>query len=309
MCNSQLGMRNSSCCCLCFPAFGNAAVNHTTTLFVNHGESAKIRCNYSRTDDTEIMTVALKALNHTCMCSYIHLNSWKKQSCKDHIRFIWNPEAEEISFELLNLHIKDTGKYTCIVRRTAKPPERRQKYLDVYNRHRLPFTTVTIYKVGKCMISEGFYPSALEQLWMRNGEFQNASLTYSINKTNPDGSFTLHSYLNISDCVNYSCWVNHSSLSQPTILHMSPDCYGSRGITYFFYLKYIITLNTIVHYSHVHPGRAHHRSPVRVNVTPEPDLQSHLQYDIYSLLGDHHPVHCIPVGVHSSPQRTPNVLH
>lgn len=123
MCNSQLGMRNSSCCCLCFPAFGNAAVNHTTTLFVNHGESAKIRCNYRWTDDTEIMTVALKALNHTCMCSYIHLNSWKKQSCKDHIRFIWNPEAEEISFELLNLHIKDTGKYTCIVRRNAKPPE------------------------------------------------------------------------------------------------------------------------------------------------------------------------------------------
>uniref|UniRef100_A0A8C1I6S4 Ig-like domain-containing protein n=1 Tax=Cyprinus carpio TaxID=7962 RepID=A0A8C1I6S4_CYPCA len=77
--------------------------------------------------------------------------------------------------------------------------------------------------------SEGFYPSALEQLWMRNGEFQNASLTYSINKTNPDGSFTLHSYLNISDCATYSCWVNHSSLSQPTILHMSPtDCYENR---------------------------------------------------------------------------------
>uniref|UniRef100_A0A672L0K1 Ig-like domain-containing protein n=1 Tax=Sinocyclocheilus grahami TaxID=75366 RepID=A0A672L0K1_SINGR len=138
--------------------------------------------------------------------------------------------------------------------------------------------------------SEGFYPSALEQLWMRNGEFQNASLTHSINKTNPDGSFTLHSYLNISDCVNYSCWVNHSSLSQPTILHMSPDCYGNRA------------LNTIVHYSHVHPGRAHHRSHERVNVTPEPDLQSHLQYDIYSLLGDHHPVPCSPVRVRSSPQ-------
>ncbi len=83
--------------------------------------------------------------------------------------------------------------------------------------------------------SEGFYPSALEQLWMRNGEFQNASLTYSNNKTNPDGSFTLHSYLNVSDCINYSCWVNHSSLSQPTILHMSPDCYGNRSITYFLF--------------------------------------------------------------------------
>ncbi len=89
--------------------------------------------------------------------------------------------------------------------------------------------------------SEGFYPSALEQLWMRNGEFQNTSLTYSNNKTNPDGSFTLHSYLNVSDCLNYSCWVNHSSLTQPTILHMSHDCYGNRSITYF----YIIALNTM----------------------------------------------------------------
>lgn len=83
--------------------------------------------------------------------------------------------------------------------------------------------------------SEGFYPSSLEQLWMRNGEFQNASLTYSNNKTNPDGSFTLHSYLNVSDCINHSCWVNHSSLSQPTILHVPPDCYGNRGITYFLF--------------------------------------------------------------------------
>ncbi len=123
MCTTQFAMRSSSCCCICFPAFGRAAVNHTTTLFVNHGESAKIRCNYSRTDDTEIMTVDLKTLNHTHMCSYIHLTSWQKQSCKDHIRFRWISEAEEISFELLNLRIKDTGTYTCTVRRTAKPPQ------------------------------------------------------------------------------------------------------------------------------------------------------------------------------------------
>lgn len=101
-------MKSSSCCCICFPAFGHAAVNHTTTLFVNHGDSGKIRCDYSRTNDTEIMTVDLKTLNHKHMCSYIHLTSWQKQSCKDHIRFIWISEVEEISFELLNLRIKDT---------------------------------------------------------------------------------------------------------------------------------------------------------------------------------------------------------
>ncbi|XP_016348920.1 HLA class I histocompatibility antigen, Cw-17 alpha chain-like isoform X2 [Sinocyclocheilus anshuiensis] len=152
--------------------------------------------------------------------------------------------------------------------------------------------------------SEGFYPSALEQLWMRNGEFQNASLTHSTTKTNPDGSFTLHSYLNISDCVTYSCWVNHSSLSQPIILHMSPDCYGNRDNVWIALVTSVLLILTILIITAVceHSRRAHHRSHVRVNVTPEPDLQSHLQYDIYSLLGDHRPVPCSPVRVRSSPQ-------
>lgn len=107
---------------LCFSAFGNAAVNHTTTVFVSHGHSAKMSCSYKRTNDTEIMTVKLQTLNHT-LCSYLRVDSWKKQYCKDHIRFIWINKTMEISFELLNLRIQDAGTYTCTVKRIAKPPE------------------------------------------------------------------------------------------------------------------------------------------------------------------------------------------
>jgi len=50
------------------------------------------------------------------------MDSWKRQDCEDHIRFIWIKEME-LSFELLNLQNQDTGTYTCTVRRIAKPPE------------------------------------------------------------------------------------------------------------------------------------------------------------------------------------------
>jgi len=51
------------------------------------------------------------------------MDSWKRQDCEDHIRFIWIKETMELSFELLNLQNQDTDTYTCTVRRIAKPPE------------------------------------------------------------------------------------------------------------------------------------------------------------------------------------------
>uniref|UniRef100_A0A9J8BFT0 Ig-like domain-containing protein n=1 Tax=Cyprinus carpio carpio TaxID=630221 RepID=A0A9J8BFT0_CYPCA len=216
-----------------------------------------ISCNYKPSTDINGLTVELQTDNKLCSVAKLN-NSWINHPCRNHCRFIWIPETVQMSFEISNLQINDTGMYKCVVTRTIPPPSMllREERTFVQVFVHIWYNTPPVVSVSHVRAlggfhtilcsSEGFYPSALEQLWMRNGEFQNASLTYSINKTNPDGTFTLHSYLNISDCVNYSCWVNHSSLSQPTILHMSPDCYGSRGITYFFYLKYIITLNTIV---------------------------------------------------------------
>lgn len=269
---------------------GHALFNSTSVQTVHRGTSVNISCNYKPSTDINGLTVELQTDNKLCSVAKLN-NSWINHPCRNHCRFIWIPETVQMSFEISNLQINDTGMYKCVVTRTIPPPSvllrEERTFVQVFGKNSLwqviwvhiwyNSVSFTVFALDKwalyhnCLVfhiappvvsvshvralggfptilcsSEGFYPSALEQLWMRNGEFQNASLTYSIDKTNPDGSFTLHSYLNISDCVNYSCWVNHSSLSQPTILHMSPDCYGSRGITYFFYLKYIITLNTIV---------------------------------------------------------------
>ncbi|KAI4885540.1 hypothetical protein NFI96_022481 [Prochilodus magdalenae] len=96
--------------------------------------------------------------------------------------------------------------------------------------------------------SEGFYPAALEQVWIRHGEFityLNSSLTnreylnYSkvqLNSSiNTDGSHSLTSYLHLSpttEQVLYSCWVNHSSLSQPITVNISStECYETEEQT------------------------------------------------------------------------------
>ncbi|KAK9968357.1 hypothetical protein ABG768_002687 [Culter alburnus] len=291
-------------------AFGNVAVNHTTTLFVSHGQSAKISCNYKRANDTQIMRVQLETLNHT-LCSYLHVDSWIKQDCKDHIRFIWINKTMEISFELLNLKIQDTSTYTCTVKRIAKPPEEDLGIERVQVIVR-PLMSLSCVKRpdGSPMIlcSVGFYHNSLEQLWIRDGDVLNSS--YSNKSFN--GSFNQKSYLilppqTFADTI-YSCWVNHSSLNKPLVANLSSSvCYERGGVTVnvVFIVSSMLAVFLIIAVmcKRYRGARRRSMSPVRVGFTPEPVLHAHLQTEIvYSTLGNHHPVPCSPVGVRSSPQ-------
>ncbi|XP_050977504.1 tapasin-related protein [Labeo rohita] len=291
-------------------AFDDVAANRATAFFVDHGQSAKIRCNYNQTNDMEIITVVLQTLNHT-LC-YVRLSSRKtnQQNCKDHIKFIWIPKTEEISFDLLNLQIKDTGTYTCTVRRIAKPP---QMDLGVERVQVIvrPILSLSCVKRpdGSPMIlcSVDFYPDSLEQLWITDGDVLNSS--YS-NKSF-DGSFKQQSYLilppqTLNDTI-YSCWVNHSSLNKPLVANLSSFvCYENGGIAVtvtvvFVMLTVVLTifLITPVICRHYRRGRQQSVSPVGVCVTPEPVLHEHLLTEIlYSTLGDHHPVPCSPAHAH-----------
>lgn len=98
---------------------GHSEFNGTSVQTVHRGKSVNISCKYKPSSDIECFTVELKTNNQ--LCSFrISNNSWINQSCKDHIRFI--PKTEEMSFEVSNLQINNTGTYKCVVTRTIPPP-------------------------------------------------------------------------------------------------------------------------------------------------------------------------------------------
>uniref|UniRef100_A0AAY5EEE6 Ig-like domain-containing protein n=1 Tax=Electrophorus electricus TaxID=8005 RepID=A0AAY5EEE6_ELEEL len=155
-------------------------------------------------------------------------------------------------------------------------------------------------------IAEGFYPAALEQAWIRDGEYityLNTSHTltnrqylntsdihwnYSINA---DGSYRLMSYLQLpSHTPEHSvyCSVNHMSLSQPVTVNISSiACFEGdvwwRGKK--FQLQFSLLLYAFAGWSCSRSSRGD--LPPHVPTSP-----SQMQIELYSTLGNHQPVPC-----------------
>ncbi|XP_072514292.1 uncharacterized protein [Salminus brasiliensis] len=217
----------------------------TATYIVHQGKTTTINCDYNKTIEREVLRVILS--RERSLCSYIYqYKSWNIQSCKDNIRLIWIPETEEISYELLNLQIYDSGVYKCAVERHVAPPVKclglKKTFIHVIAR---PAVSVSCVKGPDGVptvlcTSEGFYPAAVEQAWIRDGDFitylntshtdtqtqhLNTSAVHWNSSINTDGSHSLSSYLQLlthtTRQVMFSCWVNHSSLNQPIAVNMS----------------------------------------------------------------------------------------
>lgn len=115
-------------------------VNQTESIVhhqISQGLSTTVNCHY-RKNSSERLTASLRTKHN--LCKYMYLNtSWTKLFCIDDIRFTWNPETKEISFQLLNLQINKSGVYTCTVDNIIPPPERC-----------LGQETIFIHVKGKC---------------------------------------------------------------------------------------------------------------------------------------------------------------
>ncbi|XP_036450349.1 uncharacterized protein LOC118824365 [Colossoma macropomum] len=225
----------------------SAVLNTSSGHTVLQGKTTTVNCDYNKTIEKVFFTVALS--REQLLCSYIYQhNSWRKRPCKDNIRFIWTPETEEISFELLNLQINDSGVYTCAVEREVHPPVKRlgvqTAFIDVIARPVVSTSCMEGSDGARTMLctAEGFYPAALEQVWIGDGEhitypnsslinreYLNSSAVQWNSSINTDGSYSRTSYLHLPPTpkqVMYHCWVNHSSLNQSISVNISStECY------------------------------------------------------------------------------------
>uniref|UniRef100_A0A3B1IYS8 Ig-like domain-containing protein n=1 Tax=Astyanax mexicanus TaxID=7994 RepID=A0A3B1IYS8_ASTMX len=144
---------------------------------------------------------------------YIEKNKTDSSNCES--RFKVNPEP--FGLTITDVRSSDAGVYNCSITKTR-----------VQNKL---FVSCVRGSNGVSAIlcaSEGFYPAAVEQAWIRDGEFityLNISNTFTHTNINPDGTHSLSLYLHLPtltpEQVIYSCWVNHSSLSQPITVNIS----------------------------------------------------------------------------------------
>ncbi|XP_072514291.1 uncharacterized protein [Salminus brasiliensis] len=319
------GMTYVQCSCLLCSVwmlltFLSAVQTDNTTHIVHQGKTTIINCDYNKTIEREVFRVILS--RERSLCSYIYqYKSWNIQSCKDNIRLIWIPETEEISYELLNLQLNDSGVYKCAVERHVPPPVKclglKKTFIHMIAR---PAVSLSCVKgpdgvpTALCT-SEGFYPAAVEQAWIRDGDFitylntshtdtqtqhLNTSAVHWNSSINTDGSHSLSSYLQLlthtTRQVMFSCWVNHSSLNQPIAVNMSStECSEEQGTNLLIITgitSAVLTGTILVIAVHCHclrRCRTHSRPPAERS---QPSPHSQGQFDTYSTLGNHQPVPC-----------------
>ncbi|XP_053331817.1 uncharacterized protein LOC128505434 isoform X2 [Clarias gariepinus] len=283
---------------------------------IHQGQSTTINCHYNK-NRSQHLTVKLRTKNR--VCEYLYFNkSWTKSFCNDNIRLIWIPETEEISFQLINLQMNNSGMYTCTSVEHIPPPTRclRQKRIFIHVKAP-PFVSVSCVKrpdgvPTMLCVAEGFYPADLQQAWLRDGEYissPNISLTpiYKENlnsdvtrnsSKNSNGIYSVTSYLHVSSNITvYYCWVNHSSLSQPTVVNISltectegteplPGVLSVTGITCgLMATVMLIFAGCYYHLRTKRKKRTYFQSPVEAPPLPEPESHS-----ILGTLGNHQPI-------------------
>ncbi|XP_032888190.1 uncharacterized protein LOC116980246 [Amblyraja radiata] len=194
------------------------------------GDVARINCSYSSGDGDQMRIEWTRNSSARPLCYRMENkhSSGSRQFCTSGFNVTLDLSANSSSLIIYNVRLNDSGVYFCQLSVEIPPPTLTAKgegtRLTVNARPRVwvraePVSTPT-RGVRLTCTSLDFYPGPIQVSWFADGhQLTNGTETGPLSP-NPDGSFSISSYLNLTLTAwdqggDYTCQVNHSTLHKP----------------------------------------------------------------------------------------------
>ncbi|XP_067896089.1 immunoglobulin lambda-1 light chain-like [Heterodontus francisci] len=220
------------------------------------GQTVKINCSYSYENGEQLRIKWKRKDSAQGICDYTYNKNNAKYTlwhCTGHANITVDLSTNSSSLIIYDLHLNDSTIYICQVSIEIPPPtqiaEGKGTRLTVeappivqLRAEALPYPNEGIQLV--CNSLE-FYPGNIQVSWFEDGQLITNGTENGNLYANSDGSFSITSFLNLSildwnEGGNYSCQVNHSTLSVP-ITHPVSNLDKSNGKS----IKWTIVLRSM----------------------------------------------------------------
>ncbi|XP_038657155.1 immunoglobulin kappa light chain-like [Scyliorhinus canicula] len=204
------------------------------------GDIAQINCSFSDTDE-QWRIIWRRNTSAKVLCHHLanKNNLTSVRHCTEYANITVNLLRKSSSLTIYNLHLNDSDIYFCEVHFEIPPPPRSKigegtlVTVEASPTVRLRAETLPSPNEGVQLIctSLEFYPESIQVSWFKDGwSVTNGSMNGTL-CANSDGSFSITSFLNLSlfdwnEGGNYSCQVNHSTLSAPITERISVSSEG-----------------------------------------------------------------------------------
>uniref|UniRef100_UPI00398F1D86 immunoglobulin kappa light chain-like n=1 Tax=Pristiophorus japonicus TaxID=55135 RepID=UPI00398F1D86 len=208
----------------------NLSVSQTPSeLRVLKGDIAQMNCSYSITDE-EQLRITWKRNSAQPLCYHVEntFNSSSIRWCAERANITLDRSTNFSSLILYDLHVNDSDIYFCQAFIEIPPPIQTAKstgtHLTVEARPKVHIRAETLpypnEGVQLVCTSLEFYPDSIQVSWFKDGQLITNGTENGTLYCNSDGTFSITSFLNLSvfdwnEGGNYSCQVNHSTLSAP----------------------------------------------------------------------------------------------
>ncbi|XP_038658206.1 tyrosine-protein phosphatase non-receptor type substrate 1-like [Scyliorhinus canicula] len=254
------------------------------------GQAVIINCSYSNENGEQLRIKWGRKDSAQGLCDYTYNKNNAKYTlwhCVEHANITVDISTNSSSLTIYDLYLKDSSIYFCQVFIEIPPPALAAKgkgthlTVEASPTVRLRAETLPSPNEGVQLIctSLEFYPESIQVSWFKDGwSVTNGSMNGTL-CANSDGSFSITSFLNLSlfdwnEGGNYSCQVNHSTLSAPITERISvsnQDEKDSRRSTWAIVLRVTIlaTATLIVMAVFILYFRLHKKPLVETTITLE----------------------------------------